>query len=75
MMTTIINPLRKTNVDDAGDYTGPVAKPHIASGELAELYAMVTSLTVRVAILEHGQAYTDAVVHRYINDGEVEVQP
>ena len=74
-MTTIINPLRKTNVDDAGDYTGPVAQPHIASDELAELYAMVTSLTVRVAILEHGQAHTDAAVHRYINRAEDEVQP
>lgn len=38
------------------------------------MYAMVTSLTVRVAILEHGQAHTDAVVHRYINGEEDEVQ-
>ena len=71
-MTTIINPLHKTNVDDAGD---TVAKSHIASGELADLYAMVTSLTVRVAILERGQAHTDAVVHRYINRAEEEEQP
>jgi len=49
--------------------------PHIASDELAELYAMVTSLTVRVAILERGQAHTDAVVHRYINRAEEEEQP
>ncbi len=75
MMTTIVNPLRKTNADDAGDYSGPAAKPHIASGELSELYAMVTSLTVRLAILEHGQAHTDAVMHRYINQAEDEVQP
>lgn len=74
-MTAIINPLRKTNVDDAGDYSGPTAKPHIVSDELAELYAMVTSLTVRVAILEHGQAHTDAVVHRYINGEEEGVRP
>lgn len=69
-MTTIINPLRKTNADDAGD-----TMPHIASDELAELYAMVTSLTVRVAILEHGQAHTDTIVHRYINRDESEMQP
>ncbi len=71
-MTTVINPVRKTNADDAGDIA---AKPHIASGELADLYAMVTSLTVRVAILERGQAHTDAVVHRYINRAEEEEQP
>lgn len=72
MMTTVVNPLRKTNVDgvDAG-----ATMPHIASDELAELYAMVTSLTVRVAILERGQAHTDAVVHRYINRAEEEEQP
>lgn len=35
-MTTIVNPLRKTNVDDAGDYSGTAAKPHIVSDELAE---------------------------------------
>jgi hypothetical protein len=29
-VTTIINPLRKTSTDDAGDYSGPVAQPHIA---------------------------------------------
>lgn len=69
-MTTIINPLRKTGTDDAGDYSGPVAQPHIASGELAQLYAIVTSLIVRVAVLERGQAHTDAVVHRYINRAE-----
>lgn len=74
MMTAIINQLRKTNADDAGDYSGPVAQPHIASGELAELYAMVTLLTARVAILERGQAHTDAVVHRYINRAEDEAR-
>ena len=70
-MTTVINPVRKTNAGDAGDIA---AEPHIASGELADLYAMVTSLTVRVAILERGQAHTDAVVHRYINRAEEEEQ-
>ena len=70
-MTTNVNPPRKTNADDAGDIA---AKPHIASDELTDLYAMVTSLTVRVAILERGQAHTDAVVHRYINRAEEEEQ-
>ena len=68
-MTTNVNPQRKTNADDAG-----ATKPHIASDELADLYAMVTSLTVRVAILERGRAHTDAVVHRYINRAEEEEQ-
>ena len=71
-MTTVINPPRNANADDAGD---TAAKPHIASDELADLYAMVTSLTVRVAILERGRAHTDAVVHRYINRAEEEEQP
>lgn len=73
-MTTMVNPLRHTNVDDASDYNGPAAKPPV-SNELAELHAMIVSLTVRVAILEHGQARTDAVVHRYINREEDEAQP
>ena len=73
-MTTVINPPRNANADGA-DAGADATMPHIASDELAELYAMVTSLTVRVAILERGQAHTDAVVHRYINRAEEEVQP